>query len=155
MKARGWPKWSPTIWATACSCIHPITPTPNPAFRSPPTKYSRGSLWGRRSCEKCSGTTPRDASESRSSRMGYVQDVQDVQPLRSVQAVGIRPRTIRGFLPADRTVSQSTKPRCCHLEQSERSCIFRHIQNKIFSASRRNDNCETVWTRGDDFPGEF
>src|SRR5215831_6087908 len=44
-----------------------------------------------RSCEKCSGTTRRDASESPSSRLGYVQDVQNVQPLPSVQAVKITP----------------------------------------------------------------
>src|SRR6516225_1674195 len=65
MKARRWPKWSPTFSATACSCIRPITPTLNPAFRSPPTRYWRGNLWAMRSCEKCSGTTRRDASESR------------------------------------------------------------------------------------------
>ena len=42
------------------------------------------------------------------------------------------------------TVSQCTNTHACHLEWSERSCIFSYMRRKDFSPLARNDNCDTV-----------
>src|ERR671919_147378 len=41
----------------------------------------------------------------------------------------------------------------CHLERSERSCIFSYMRRKDFSPLARNDNCDTVSLRGRACPG--
>jgi hypothetical protein len=42
------------------------------------------------------------------------------------------------------TVSQCEKPQFVITSDSEESCIFSYLQGKDFSASPRNDNCDTV-----------
>ena len=46
-------------------------------------------------------------------------------------------------------VSQYTKAHICHLEWSERSCIFSYMRRKDFSPLARNDNCDTLSPRGE------
>ncbi len=48
------------------------------------------------------------------------------------------------FLPARRLCRNTELTHICHPEHSEESCIFSRTRRKDFSASPRNDNCDTV-----------
>src|ERR671919_3085207 len=49
-----------------------------------------------------------------------------------------------GLLLAQRLCRNARMAHTCHLERSERSCIFSYMRRKDFSPLARNDNCDTV-----------
>ena len=51
------------------------------------------------------------------------------------------------LLPRKRLCRNKRKTETCHLERSERSCIFSHRRGKDFSPSARNYNCDAVSKR--------
>src|SRR5919106_167330 len=58
-----------------------------------------------------------------------------------------------GLLLAQRLCRNARMAHTCHLERSERSCIFSYMRRKDFSPLARNDNCDTVSLRGRACPG--
>src|SRR4249920_183317 len=48
------------------------------------------------------------------------------------------------FSPAERLCRNAQMPHICHPERSEGSRVFSHIRRRDFSASPRNDSCDTV-----------
>jgi hypothetical protein len=90
--------------------------------------------------------------------MNCVQNVQTVQPQPEAnqplaELLHAPFNSPISFLPRVARLCRNARiPHTCHLERSERSCIFSYMRRKDFSPLARNDNCDTV-SAGEDHGG--